>query len=120
MHLDLPAQARLPEPVETTAYYVVSEALVNAAKDANPSAVQVAVEASDGVLRLSVTDDGACGAHPCRGTGLLGLRDRVEAIGGTLTVQSRPGEGTRLAAELPIGADRLPGTRPVKQGNGDA
>ena len=108
VHLDLPAQARLPERVEITAYYVVSEALANAAKHANPSAVQVAVEALDGVLRLSVTDDGVGGADPARGSGLVGLRDRVEAIGGTLTVQSSPGEGTRLAAELPIGADPLP------------
>ena len=93
---------------------------MNAAKHANPSAVQVAVEAADGVLRLSVTDDGAGGADPARGSGLVGLRDRVEAIGGTLTVQSRPGEGTRLAAELPIDASLLPDTRAVKQGNGDA
>ena len=120
VHLDLPAHARLPEPVEITAYYVVSEALVNAAKHANPSAVQVAVEAADGVLRLSVTDDGVGGADPARGSGLVGLKDRVEAIGGTLTVQSRPGEGTRLAAELPIDTGRLPDTRHVKQGNGDA
>ena len=120
VHLDLPAQARLPERVEVTAYYLVSEALVNAAKHANPSAVQVAVEAADGVLRLSVTDDGVGGADPARGSGLVGLRDRVEATGGTLTVQSHPGEGTRLAAELPIGAERLPNTQHMKQGNGDA
>jgi len=118
--LDLPAQSRLPERVEITAYYVVSEALANAAKHANPSAVQVGVEAADGVLRLSVADDGVGGADPARGSGLVGLKDRVEAIGGTLTVQSRPGEGTRLAAELPIGTGRLPNTRHVKQGNGDA
>ena len=120
VHLDLPALARLPEPVEITAYYVVCEALANAAKHANPSAVRVAAEPADGMLRLSVTDDGAGGADPARGSGLVGLRDRVEAIGGTLTVQSRPGEGTRLAAQLPIDANLLPDTWAVKQGNGDA
>jgi len=108
VRLDLPVQARLPESVEITAYYVVSEALVNAAKHANPSAVQVAVETFDGVLRLSVTDDGVGGADPARGSGLVGLRDRVEAIGGTLTVQSRPGEGTRLVAEIPVAPGPLP------------
>jgi len=111
VRLDLPVQARLPESVEITAYYVVSEALVNAAKHANPSAVQVAVEAFDGVLRLSVTDDGVGGADPARGSGLVGLRDRVEAIGGTLTVQSRPGEGTRLVAEIPVAVGPLPDPR---------
>jgi len=99
--LDLRAADRLPERIEITAYYVVSEALTNAAKHDNATAVRVAVEAAGGVVRLSVSDDGAGGVDPAHGSGVVSLRDRVEAAGGTLIVQSRPGEGTRLIAELP-------------------
>jgi len=102
--LDLRAAERLPERIEITAYYVVSEALDNAAKHANATAVRVAVEAAGGVVRLSVSDNGAGGVEPARSSGVVGLRDRVEATGGTLIVQSRPGEGTRLIAELPADA----------------
>ena len=101
VQLDLRTMKRLPERVEVTAYYVVSEALANAAKHANASAVTVEVEASGGVLSVSVRDNGAGGADLSRGTGLIGLKDRVEAIGGTFSVHSRPGEGTLLIAELP-------------------
>jgi signal transduction histidine kinase len=101
VRLEVRTAARLPERVEVAAYYVVSEALANAAKHARASAVCVDVEAADGVVRLSVSDDGVGGADPARGSGLAGLRDRLEAIGGTLIVRSRPGEGTRLTAELP-------------------
>jgi signal transduction histidine kinase len=93
---------RLPERVEVTAYYVVSEALANAAKHAGASAVHVDADAAGEVIRLAVRDDGRGGADPARGSGLVGLKDRVEAIGGTLSVQSRPGEGTTLLAELPV------------------
>jgi len=99
--LDVRTAARLPERVEVAAYYVVSEALTNAAKHANASTVRVDVEAVDGVVRLSVSDDGVGGADPARGSGLVGLRDRVEAVGGTLIVRSRSGVGTSLIAELP-------------------
>jgi signal transduction histidine kinase len=99
--LDLRAAERLPERIEITAYYVVSEALTNAAKHDNATAVRVAVEAAGRVVRLSVSDDGAGGVDPAHGPGVVSLRDRVEAVGGTLIVQSRPGEGTRLIAELP-------------------
>jgi signal transduction histidine kinase len=98
---------RLPEHVEVTAYYVVSEALANAAKHAEASAVHVHVhvdadaDAAGDVLRLAVRDDGIGGADPVRGSGLAGLHDRVEATGGTLRMRSRPGEGTTLLAELP-------------------
>jgi signal transduction histidine kinase len=96
--------ARLPEQAEATSYYVVSEALANAARHARASAVRVTVEAGDGMLRLSVSDDGTGGANPARGSGLAGLADRVAAAGGTLTVHSRTGQGTCLTAELPAGA----------------
>ena len=106
--LDVRAKARLPERIEVTAYYVVSEALTNVARHARASAVRVTVDAADGVVRLSVRDDGVGGADPAGGSGLVGLKDRVEAIGGTLTVQSRRAEGTRLVAELPVGAGPPP------------
>jgi GAF domain-containing protein len=102
VELDVRTKGRLPERVEVTAYYVVSEALTNTAKHANASAVHVSVEALGGVMRLSVSDDGIGGADPTRGSGLVGLKDRVEATSGTLIVQSRLGEGTRLLVELPV------------------
>jgi signal transduction histidine kinase len=105
VRLDLRTDARLPEHVEVTAYYVVSEALTNAAKHSNASGVEVAADATDGELRLSVSDDGVGGADLTRGSGLVGLKDRVEAIGGTLTIQSSPGQGTRLNIEVPVNAD---------------
>jgi signal transduction histidine kinase len=97
-------RARLPEHVEVTAYYVISEALVNAAKHAKASMVHVLVDMADGVLRLDVRDDGVGGADPARGSGLIGLRDRVEATGGTFRLKSRRGEGTHLLIELPVSA----------------
>jgi signal transduction histidine kinase len=100
--LDMRARERMPEHVEVTAYYVISEALTNAAKHAKASAVHVRVDTADGVLRLDVRDDGVGGADPARGSGLIGLRDRVEASGGTFSVKSRHGEGTRLLVELPV------------------
>jgi signal transduction histidine kinase len=101
--LRMEAKGRLPERVEVTAYYVVSEALTNAAKHAQASAIHVQVDPIDGILRLAVSDDGVGGADPAGGTGLVGLKDRVEAAGGRLTVQSPPGEGTRLTVDLPLG-----------------
>jgi signal transduction histidine kinase len=96
------AEARLPEPVEVAAYYVVSEALTNAAKYARASKVRVGVDVRGGLLRVAVRDDGVGGADPARGSGLLGLKDRAEAIGGTLSLQSPRGEGTTLIAKLPL------------------
>jgi signal transduction histidine kinase len=103
VELDVRTRARLPEPVEVAAYYVVSEALANAAKQANATEVHVHLDASDGVVRLTVQDDGVGGADPRRGSGLIGLQDRVEATGGRMLVQSRLGEGTRLIVALPLG-----------------
>jgi len=101
--LDIRTGERLPERTEVTAYFVISEALVNAAKHSNASTVRVTVETIDGDVRLWINDDGVGGADPARGSGLVGLRDRVEAAGGTLTVHSPAGEGTRLTVELPVG-----------------
>jgi signal transduction histidine kinase len=105
VELDVPLRARLPEPVEVAAYYVVSEALANAAKHANASVIQVAVHTADGRLRLSVRDDGVGGAGMGRGSGLIGLVDRVQALGGTITVDSPAGQGTCLLVDLPLDAD---------------
>jgi signal transduction histidine kinase len=99
---DLRTDGRLPERAEVTTYFVISEVLTNAAKHSHASAVHVAVDRFDGEVRLSIDDDGVGGADPSRGSGLVGLRDRVEAIGGTLKVQSPPGEGTHVAVELPL------------------
>ncbi len=93
---------RLPENMEVTIYFVVSEALVNATKHSGASAVKVAVERTDDRVRVSIDDDGVGGADPNRGSGLVGMKDRVEAVGGTLSVQSPPGAGTHLTAELPV------------------
>jgi signal transduction histidine kinase len=100
---DIRGLARLPEQVEVAAYYVVSEALANAAKHARASAVQVEVEQVDGVLRVGVRDDGAGGADPSRGSGLLGLKDRVETLGGSISVVSPQQAGTSLEVEIPVG-----------------
>jgi PAS domain S-box-containing protein len=95
---------RLPASVEVTAYYVVSEALTNVAKHANASTAEVSLDQRNGDLWLQIGDDGVGGADPSRGSGLMGLRDRVEAGGGTLDVESHPGHGTRLTVELPLHA----------------
>jgi signal transduction histidine kinase len=100
--LDVRAKDRLPEAVEVAAYYVVSEALTNVTKYARASVVHVEVEAGDRILRVAVRDDGLGGADPALGSGLLGLKDRAEAIGGKLTLQSPRGGGTSLRVELPL------------------
>jgi signal transduction histidine kinase len=102
VELDVRTDTRLPERVEVAAYYVVSETLTNAAKHAKASVVKIDMEAVDRVLRLSVRDDGVGGADPARGTGLLGLKDRIESQGGTSCVHSPRGEGTTLRVELPL------------------
>ena len=100
--LDLRTDGRLPEPIEVAAYYVVSEALTNAAKHANAHTAAVEVEAVTGALRISVRDDGCGGAVFNRGTGLVGLKDRVEALSGRIFLHSPHGAGTTLRAELPL------------------
>ncbi|MEU3335891.1 nitrate- and nitrite sensing domain-containing protein [Streptomyces sp. NPDC006668] len=101
LDLALPA-ARLPEQPEVAAYYVISECLTNTAKHAHARVVRVEAKVRDDVLELTVADDGAGGAEPGRGSGLIGLIDRVEAIGGKLDVRSPPGEGTTVRVRLPL------------------
>lgn len=100
VELDVPA-IRMPAPLEAAVYFVCSEALANVAKYADASKARVAVVADDARLRVQVTDDGSGGADPGEGSGLRGLADRVEALGGRLFVDSEPGRGTTVAAELP-------------------
>jgi signal transduction histidine kinase len=100
--LDVRVKARLPDRVEVAAYFVVSEALTNAAKHSHASVTDVEVQVADRVLRLSIRDDGAGGADPTRGSGLIGLKDRVETLGGTITVRSPLGAGTSVHVEFPL------------------
>jgi PAS domain S-box-containing protein len=89
---------RLPEPVEVAFYYVAAEALANAGKHAGAHRVEIALSIDASAATLRIADDGAGGADPKRGGGLLGLRDRLEAIDGSLTVASAPGTGTTVTA----------------------
>jgi signal transduction histidine kinase len=102
VELDITAMARLPEPVEVAAYYVCSEALTNATRHAHASVVSVAVEERDDCLHLSIRDDGVGGADPARGSGLIGLRDRVEALSGSIEFSSPAGQGTLILVQLPL------------------
>jgi PAS domain S-box-containing protein len=102
LELDLRAGERLPRNVEAGAYYVVSEALSNVAKHAHASFVNIELDTHDAILRLAIRDDGIGGAVPGRGSGLVGVSDRIEALGGTLKVASPPGIGTTLLVEIPI------------------
>jgi signal transduction histidine kinase len=100
--LDVTVPARLPEPVEIAVYYVVSESLANVAKHAGASEVSVSVAVEDGRVRATIADDGVGGAEASRGSGLVGLVDRVEALGGHLALDSPPGAGTTVSIELPL------------------
>jgi PAS domain S-box-containing protein len=93
---------RLPDHIEATAYYICSEALTNVAKHAEASCAHVTFEREGGILRFEITDDGRGGADPRDGSGILGLRDRAEASGGTLFVISPPGKGTVVTGTLPL------------------
>lgn len=94
-------RGRLPDPIELAAYFVVSEALTNVTKHASPTEASVALVQESGVLRVTVTDNGVGGARITTGSGLAGLRDRLEALDGTLEIDSRPAQGTTVRAELP-------------------
>jgi signal transduction histidine kinase len=103
--LDITLEGRLPEPVEVAAYYVASEALANAAKHAQATAIEVALGRRDDAVIVSIRDNGIGEADPALGSGLVGLNDRVEALGGSLEIQSALGHGTRITATLPLAAD---------------
>jgi len=94
---------RLPDSIEAAIYYLVAEAITNVAKYAQATQASVAVDRSDGIATVVVSDDGVGGAEPKSGSGLVGLTDRVEALGGRLRIDSPPGRGTRITAEIPCG-----------------
>ena len=102
VELDLAVDRRLPESIEVAAYYVVAEALTNVAKHARAAKVDVHVDTENGNLRLFIRDDGIGGADSAKGSGLIGLIDRVEAVGGTMEISSRTGRGTSLLARIPF------------------
>jgi signal transduction histidine kinase len=102
VELDLRAERRLPPPIEVAAYYVVSEALTNAAKHAQASAVNVELDTRGALLQLAIRDDGIGGADVNQGSGLVGLSDRIEAVGGTFTLSSQPGDGTDIRVAIPL------------------
>jgi signal transduction histidine kinase len=104
VELDLRVDRQLPESAEVAAYYIVAEALTNAAKHAQASQVTVRVEADDASLHLSIRDDGVGGADTAKGSGLTGLIGRVEALGGTLAIASHTGNGTSLLVQIPLEA----------------
>jgi signal transduction histidine kinase len=116
VEVDQTIEARLPPQVEVAAFYIVSEALTNAAKHADASVAQVNVRQYDGQLHLSVRDDGDGGADPVKGTGLIGLTDRVQALGGTIVIHSPAGEGTTLDVDLPVA--HTGATGPVNESRG--
>jgi signal transduction histidine kinase len=98
--LDIRTPTRPADPIEVAAYYVVSEALTNTTKHARSSCAQVTVEQRDRLLHLSIRDDGIGGADPARGSGLIGLRDRVQALGGSIEVNSPPEPGQRSSSSF--------------------
>jgi signal transduction histidine kinase len=105
LRLDLGTN-RFEEPLEVAAYYVVAEALTNTAKHAHASRAQVTARRREGWLELIVSDDGRGGADASAGSGLTGLVDRVEAIGGTMHIDSRAGVGTTVRVRLPVKSTR--------------
>jgi len=100
--LEIAADRRLAEPIEVAAYFVASEALANAAKHSQASRIDVSLVEREGRLLLSVRDDGVGGADRTGGSGLVGLTDRVETLGGAISVDSRRGSGMRIKVELPV------------------
>ena len=104
VELDLDSCGKLPLSVQTTAYFVVAEALTNASKHADSDRIEVRVAAGEGHTTVEVRDNGGGGAHPARGSGLSGLTDRVSALGGTLEIESPVGVGTTIRARIPVTA----------------
>jgi signal transduction histidine kinase len=102
VELDVHVDTRLPSTVEAAAYYVAAESLTNVAKHANASYVELSADLRDGHLLMTIRDDGTGGADSSRGSGLIGLIDRVEALGGTLVGDSPKGAGTTVRIDLPL------------------
>jgi signal transduction histidine kinase len=119
IRLDVQVEGRLPEHIELAAYYVVAEALTNTAKHAHATVADVQVAAGDGVLQVRVRDDGRGGADSGHGSGLAGLRDRAEALGGRLWLHSPPGAGTALEIALPLDGPDGPGLPAAAAGRTD-
>jgi signal transduction histidine kinase len=107
--LDVTTDTRCPEPIEIAVYYVASEALANTVKHAQASHAEISLTRRDGSLLLSIRDDGVGGADPARGSGLAGLADRVEALGGSIHVHSAAGAGTHITVNLPLGYEPAQG-----------
>jgi signal transduction histidine kinase len=105
VELELNADGRLPEQIEVAAYYVVSESLTNIAKHADATVARLSATLDSSGLRIRVTDDGRGGADTTAGSGLIGLQDRVEAVGGSLSISSPAGSGTAVAAIFPRGTE---------------
>jgi signal transduction histidine kinase len=111
VRLDVPDPGRLPEQIELAAYYVVCEALTNTVKHAHASVVDIQVRTDDAVLHVHVRDDGTGGADLTHGSGLIGLKDRVEALGGRIALHSPRGAGTTVEIALPL-SPPPPGAHP--------
>jgi signal transduction histidine kinase len=109
VELDVRTHTRFTEPIEVAAYFIASEALANATKHAQASRIEVSLAPRNGRLLLSIRDDGVGGADPTRGSGLVGLTDRVETLGGTIDIESAPGGGTSLVVTLPLDAEPMEG-----------
>jgi signal transduction histidine kinase len=114
VELDLRLDGRLAQPAEIAAYYVVSEALANAAKHSRATVVRIRVAALEDTLRVDISDDGIGGANFDGGSGLIGLVDRVEASGGRFSIESAPGAGTTIAIELPLAESSRSDDAPIR------
>lgn len=110
VELAVDIDGKIPDSVEVAAYYVVAEALTNTAKYAQASFSSVRAAVCGGVLELTIADDGVGGAAPGGGSGLVGLKDRVNALAGELTVSSPPGQGTTLTVAIPLSPEHYPAT----------
>jgi signal transduction histidine kinase len=110
--LDVRVEDKLSDGVEVAAYYIISELVTNTAKHAHASTIDVAVTSANGVVHIAARDDGIGGADPARGSGLVGLRDRIETLGGTISLRSPKGEGTAVEVALPLDGDQHAGDNP--------
>ena len=124
VELNVSVGERPSQSTETAVYYVISEALANAAKHARASQISVVLTTSGSEIRATIEDDGRGGAEASAGSGLVGLIDRIEALGGRFALDSSPGHGTRISIEMPLiaepidGVARVPGGRRSRPGDG--